>query len=195
MRCLVALLFSSMIILGGCVVPVPIRIGTASPTPVTREERAEIAKEQVEALATTVADEDIEAEMTAIPETTATPSTTENTGFPTISVENNLNGTPILVDNEGFPFYTFTGTEEPATLTGFQRVEAGAADTVGAGLDVAQVGAVERENGFRQLTYADRPLYRYIGASVTGPHSEGEFANVGPQGELVGEGVGEDPGG
>ncbi len=136
----------------------------------------------------------LEATPVATEEATAEATTEAQPEGATVNVDENLNGTSILVDNEGFPFYTFTGTEEPADFVGFERAEAGEADTVGAGLDMAQLGSIDREDGFSQLTYAGRPLYHYRGTTVTGSDSTAEFANVGPQGELVGEGVGDDPG-
>jgi predicted lipoprotein with Yx(FWY)xxD motif len=82
----------------------------------------------------------------------------------------------ILVDSEGMTLYMFVPDQQKGgkpTCFGecaqaWPALTASGEPTVGAGLEEAEVGTVERKDGKTQVTYNDLPLYRFSGDKAAG---------------------------
>jgi predicted lipoprotein with Yx(FWY)xxD motif len=104
----------------------------------------------------------------------------------------------VLYDGRGFVLYAFTRDRGPSACYG---ACAGAWPpyfapkgrlAVGAGVKRALLGTIRRKNGRRQVTYAGRPLYYYVGDTKPGQilcqdvvEYGGRWLIVRPSGKLV----------
>ncbi|HEX5614707.1 MAG TPA: hypothetical protein VFZ83_06085 [Acidimicrobiia bacterium] len=90
----------------------------------------------------------------------------------------------VLVDGEGFTLYILTedGPNESTCATGcIEAWPAVAVDgdvVVGDGLDAAQFGTIERDDGTTQLTVDEQPLYRYAPDAAPGDTNGQGIADV-----------------
>lgn len=95
----------------------------------------------------------------------------------------------VLTDPEQRAYYTYIGPDEPADLGDFERVEAGESDLVGEGLDQSLLGT-QKVGGVQQVTYHDRPLFRYTGDANPGDtlgQGQNDFYLISPAGEPIEE--------
>jgi predicted lipoprotein with Yx(FWY)xxD motif len=97
--------------------------------------------------------------------TAATPASLQAT--PTLTVHSSRFG-KVLFDGRGFVLYALTKDRGRSTCSGACAkawppyvVRGGV--RAGAGVKQSLLGTVRRANGMRQVTYAGRPLYYYVG--------------------------------
>lgn len=117
-----------------------------------------------------------------------------------------LNETPIgtvVVDTLGYTLYRFdedsaappTSTCEGACTDLWPPVRVDDDDITADGIDEALVGAIEREDGTRQLTFDGWPMYRYAGdnmpGDVNGQGTEEVWYATAPDGQKIEAAVGE----
>jgi predicted lipoprotein with Yx(FWY)xxD motif len=87
---------------------------------------------------------------------------------PTLQVRSSSYG-PVLFDGRGFALYAFTRDPRGRSVCTGACAKAWPPYTVKGGLRAAGgvkrglIGTIRRANGTRQVTYAGRPLYYYIG--------------------------------
>jgi predicted lipoprotein with Yx(FWY)xxD motif len=87
---------------------------------------------------------------------------------PTLTAHSSRSG-KVLFDGRGFVLYAFTRDRRASACYGAcakawpPYFASNGRLTVGAGLKRSLLGAVKRKNGKRQITYAGRPLYYYVG--------------------------------
>lgn len=132
-------------------------------------------------------------EMTDTEEITGTQGITgtgSTSGMGTVNLASSTNMGSYLVDAEGQTLYTFDGEDEAGIdTTMWLPVEAGDSDVVGAGLDDSLLGTTDREDGTQQVTYNDRPLYRFIGdllpGDILGQGQDEAWWMVNAEGEIV----------
>jgi predicted lipoprotein with Yx(FWY)xxD motif len=103
---------------------------------------------------------------------------------------------PFLVDRDGRSLYLFTADEPgrstcvDACLAAWPAALTDGAPEALAGVDPALLGTITRADGTVQVTYADRPLYRYAAdtaaGSAAGQGVGGVWFLVGPDGAGIG---------
>jgi predicted lipoprotein with Yx(FWY)xxD motif len=103
----------------------------------------------------------------------------------------------VLFDGRGFVLYAFTKDRRTSACTGacakaWPPYVVRGAVRAGAGVKASLLGTVRRANGSRQVTYAGRPLYFYVGDKKPGQilcQNVSEFGGlwliVRPSGKLV----------
>jgi predicted lipoprotein with Yx(FWY)xxD motif len=115
---------------------------------------------------------------------------------PTLTVRSSSFG-KVLFDGRGFVLYAFTKDRRTSACSG-ACAKAWPPDVVrgavraGAGVKASLLATVRRANGSRQVTYAGRPLYYYVGDRKPGQilcQNASEFGGlwliVRPSGRLV----------
>jgi predicted lipoprotein with Yx(FWY)xxD motif len=97
-----------------------------------------------------------------------TASMASEKGAPTLTVHSSAYG-QVLFDGRGFVLYAFTKDSRGRSACSGACVKAWppylvrGALRAGAGVKAPLLGTVRRSNGSRQVTYAGRPLYYYVG--------------------------------
>ena len=87
---------------------------------------------------------------------------------PTVTVRGSSYG-PILFDGRGFALYAFTRDHRKRSACSGACAKAWPPYILGGGLRAGRgtsrslLGSIRRTNGQRQVTYAGRPLYYYVG--------------------------------
>jgi predicted lipoprotein with Yx(FWY)xxD motif len=98
---------------------------------------------------------------------TAAPMAAEQAG-PTLTVRSSAYG-KVLFDGRGFVLYGFTKDPRKRSACSGACAKAWPPYVVrgpvraGAGVKASLLGTIRRANGTRQVTYAGRPLYYYVG--------------------------------
>lgn len=105
---------------------------------------------------------------------------------PTVTVRSSSYG-EILFDGKGFVLYAFTKDSKAVSRCSGECARAWPPYIargelrVGTGLDGARLGTTKRPDGSRQVTYAGRPLYYYVGDRSPGEircHNVSEFGGL-----------------
>jgi predicted lipoprotein with Yx(FWY)xxD motif len=115
---------------------------------------------------------------------------------PTLTARSSSFG-KVLFDGRGFVLYAFTKDRRTSACSGacakaWPPFVVRGAVRAGAGVKASLLGTVRRANGSRQVTYAGRPLYYYVGDKKPGQilcQNVSEFGGlwliVRPSGKLV----------
>ena len=115
---------------------------------------------------------------------------------PTLTVRSSSFG-KVLFDGRGFVLYAFTKDRRTSACSGacakaWPPYVVRGALRAGVGVKASLLGTVRRANGARQVTYAGRPLYYYVGDKKPGQilcQNVSEFGGlwliVRPTGKLV----------
>lgn len=115
---------------------------------------------------------------------------------PTLTVRSSSFG-KVLFDGRGFVLYAFTKDQRRSACSGacakaWPPYVVRGAVRAGTGVKASLLGTVRRANGARQVTYAGRPLYYYVGDKKPGQircQNVSEFGGlwliVRPTGKLV----------
>ena len=115
---------------------------------------------------------------------------------PTLTARSSSFG-KVLFDGRGFVLYAFTKDRQRSACSGacakaWPPYVVRGAVRAGAGVKASLLGTVRRANGSRQVTYAGRPLYFYVGDKKAGQilcQNVSEFGGlwliVRPSGKLV----------
>jgi predicted lipoprotein with Yx(FWY)xxD motif len=120
----------------------------------------------------------------------------EQSAAPTLAAKSSRYG-KVLFDSRGFVLYAFTKDQRRSACSGacaqkWPPYVLRGGVRAGTGVKSSLLGTVRRANGSRQVTYAGRPLYFYVGDSKPGQilcQNASEFGGlwlvVRPDGKLV----------
>jgi predicted lipoprotein with Yx(FWY)xxD motif len=126
----------------------------------------------------------------------ATATMASEQAAPTLTARSSSFG-KVLSDGRGFVLYAFTKDRRTSACSGacakaWPPYVVRGAVRAGAGVKASLLGTVRRANGSRQVTYAGRPLYYYVGDKKPGQilcQNVSEFGGlwliVRPTGKLV----------